>query len=147
MKIYTNENGEIKDVNSTSDPSLIEYDLIDATNPFLGWSVAKICCYKVTVFNGIVTMMTPYVPSDTIESIDTVGKQVDGITPFVATATLQAGDDKEVFLDVPDGIVSVLVNDPEKQNIPYHVTRNDDRVTVWFESALSYVVDITIKVN
>lgn len=147
MILYVDSESRIKAVGSTTDTSLTELTINDNGNPFAGWSTAKICCYKVTVTDGIVTMMTPYVPSSMIESIDNVGKQVDGITPFVATATLQAGDDKEVFLDVPDGIVSVLVNDPEKQNIPYHVTRNDDRVTVLFESALSYVVDITIKVN
>ena len=77
MILYVNENNEIKDVNSTSDPSLIALEVNDKTNPFEGWSTAKICCYKVEVAEGIVTMMTPYVDSRLIEHIDQLGKESD----------------------------------------------------------------------
>lgn len=73
MILYVNQNGEIKDVNVTSDESLIPLTIDDETSPFKDWSVAKICCYKVTVTGGQVTMMTPYVDSRLIEHIDKLG--------------------------------------------------------------------------
>ena len=75
MKIYVNEKNEIKDVGTTTDESLIEYVINDAYNPFANWSVAKICCYKVAVKDGYVTMSTPYVDSRIIEHIDRLGNQ------------------------------------------------------------------------
>jgi len=77
MILYVNENNEIKDVNSTTNPSLIPLEVNDETNPFKGWSVAKICCYKVEVAEGQVVMMTPYVDSRLIEHIDQLGKESD----------------------------------------------------------------------
>lgn len=75
MIIYVNQNNEIKDVNITSDDTLTQLEIIDETNPFKGWSVAKICCYKATVSDGQVTMMTPYVDTRLIEHIDQLGNQ------------------------------------------------------------------------
>ena len=77
MILYVNENNEIKDVNTTSDPSLIEIEVNDETNPFKDWSIAKICCYQVNVTDGMVTMMTPYVDTRLIEHIDQLGKESD----------------------------------------------------------------------
>lgn len=74
MKIYVNHKNEIKDVGTTTDESLIEYVIDDENNPFASWSVAKICCYKVEVENGYVTMFTPCVNSRIIEHIDQLGK-------------------------------------------------------------------------
>lgn len=70
MILFTNEKGEIKDVNQTTDTSLIPLEVNDTDNPFKSWSVAKICCYNVNVSDGIVTMMTPYVDSRLIEHFD-----------------------------------------------------------------------------
>lgn len=79
MKLFVNGKNEIKDVNTTTDTSLIEIDVVDdaEVNPFVGWSTAKICCYKVTVSNGMITSMTPYVDSRLIEHIDNLGKLND----------------------------------------------------------------------
>ena len=78
MILYVNENNEIKDVNVTSDPSLIPLQVDDnEENPFATWSVAKICCYKVEVNDGVVTMMTPYIDSRLLEHIDQLGKESD----------------------------------------------------------------------
>lgn len=75
MIVFTDQEGCIKDVNTTSDTSLIEVRINDEENPFKNWSIAKICCYRVTVQDGIVTMMTPYVDSRLIEHIDELGKE------------------------------------------------------------------------
>lgn len=74
MILYVNNKNEIKDVGVTTDESLIEYVINEDNNPFATWSVAKICCYKVNVENGNVTMFTPYVDSRIIEHIDQLGK-------------------------------------------------------------------------
>lgn len=71
MKVYTDSEGRILAVGTTDDVSLIEHTIADdEQNPFIGWSDAKIMCYRVTVDNdGHVTMMTPYVPSNLIDKI------------------------------------------------------------------------------
>ena len=74
MKVYVDDEQKIRAVGSTNDESLIELVIDDETNPFKNWSEAKICCYKVTVSEGFVTMMTPYIDSRLIESIDRLGK-------------------------------------------------------------------------
>ena len=74
MILFVNEKNEIKDVNTTSDPSLIPLEVNDdEQNPFRDWNVAKICCYRATVSDGMVTMMTPYIDSRLIEHIDRLG--------------------------------------------------------------------------
>lgn len=70
MIIYINNRGEIKDVNSTTQDNLIAIILDDADNPFVGWSVAKICCYRVQIVDGRVAMFTPYVDTRIIEHLD-----------------------------------------------------------------------------
>lgn len=71
MKLYVNAKNEIKDVNDSEDKSLTLLEVNDDNaNPFRNWSVAKICCYKVNVEDGVVTMMSPYVDSRLIEHID-----------------------------------------------------------------------------
>lgn len=77
MKVYVNENMEIKAVDSTTDETLTELIIDDATNPFADWSKAKICSYKVVVQDGIVTMYTPYRASSTLDYIDEVGHEAD----------------------------------------------------------------------
>lgn len=74
MVIFTNSDNEIKDVGVTTDVTLTGHVINDDTNPFNGWSTAKICCYKAIVQDGIVTMMTPYVDSRLLEHIDQLGK-------------------------------------------------------------------------
>lgn len=83
MKIYVNDNWEIHDVyfNTKSDPALTEVEIIDDdSNPFKDWSAAKICCYKVAVTDGHVTMLTPYVDSRLIEHIDQLGRANERLT-------------------------------------------------------------------
>lgn len=53
MIVFTDNEGRIKDVGTTTDETLIPHEINDTDNPFKGWSVAKICCYKVQVNNGV----------------------------------------------------------------------------------------------
>ena len=75
MILYVNDRNEVKDVHSTNDTSLTEVFINDEGNPFENWSVAKICCYRVDVREGVVCMFTPYVNSLIIEHLDRLGTQ------------------------------------------------------------------------
>ena len=75
MKVFVNDRNEIKDVHSTKDNTLTEIIINDAENPFENWSIAKICCYRVDVREGVVCMFTPYVNSLIIEHLDRLGEQ------------------------------------------------------------------------
>ena len=79
IKIFINDNNEIHDVgvNSLNDESLHEVRVTDGT--FDGWSRAKICCYKVNVSDGHVTMMTPYVDSRLIFHIDQLSRYSEAL--------------------------------------------------------------------
>ena len=137
MKIYVNERNEIHEVNTCSDPSLIELEVTDGT--FDGWSEAKICCYKATVQDGNVTMMTPYVDSRLIEHIDQLGKQTEAITPKQYTKTAYIEDTEVDFSGVPTGNMTVYCS------VPHTVERDGDRVTVKFEP-LEEVTEVTISI-
>ena len=76
MYISVNSQNEIKEVGISTDTSLTSL-YVDEKNenfPFKGWSEVKICCYKVEVKDGIVTMLTPYIDSRLIDNFDQLGK-------------------------------------------------------------------------
>ena len=94
MIIFVNERNEIKDVNITKDASLRPYEIAESDfNPFANWSIAKICCYKVTLTpervdnmetdKYIISMMTPYIDSHIIEHIEQLGNQNENNTAAV----------------------------------------------------------------
>lgn len=84
MKVYVDDNNCIKAVHTTNDATLTELSINDDANPFNGWSTAKICCYRVNVKDGMVTMMTPYVDSRSLDFIDMLGKENDQLKERVA---------------------------------------------------------------
>ena len=137
MKIYVNDKNEIHEVSTCSDPSLIELEVTDGT--FDGWSEAKICCYKATVQDGKVIMMTPYVDSRLIEHIDQLGKQTEAITPWTASKTAYIDDTSVSFENVPNGNMSVYMD------TPHTYVRDGSRVTVSFER-LEEVTEVTISI-
>ena len=77
MILYVNKKNEVKDVNTTTDESLTPLLVNDnfPDNPFLSWSIAKICCHKVEVIDGVVTSFTPYVDSRLVEHIERQGQE------------------------------------------------------------------------
>jgi len=92
MIVYVNSNNEIKDVETTHDDTLIPVELSDdpEANPFVGWSTAKICCYKVQAINGEIVMYTPYIPSSELSYVDSIGRRIDALTAkldFIAMET------------------------------------------------------------
>lgn len=77
MKLYVDSESKIRAVGSTTDTTLTELTINDEDNPFKGWSTAKICCYKASVVDGVVTMMTPYRDSKVLDYVDEIGKDRD----------------------------------------------------------------------
>ena len=139
MTIYCNEKGEIHDVGSTKDLTLTPIEVTDGT--FDTWTVAKICCYKVRVQDGNVTMLTPYVDSRLIEHIDQLGKQTEAVTPWTSTKTAYIDDTECIFEGVPTGNMSVYVGGVNHTLFE----RDGDRVTVKFEP-LTEVKEVTISI-
>ncbi len=86
MKVFVDSENRICDVGSTKDTSLTELNINEENNPFKDWSVAKICCYKVSVLNGEVTGYTPYVSSGLLSVIDRIGKQIDSGNDEISNA-------------------------------------------------------------
>lgn len=139
MLIFVNDRGEIHDVNTTTDPKLISIEVTDGS--FDDMSEALICCYKVTVVDGVVTMRTPYVPSTVLESIDRLGHQVEAVTPWSETKTAYIDDTEITFTNVPKGNMSVYVGGVNHTLFE----RDGDRVTVKFEP-LEEVTEVTISI-
>ena len=133
MKIYVNAEGVIYDVGeNTTGEELREIEINDNGNPFSGWSKGKICCYKVAVENGIVTMMTPAVDSRIIRNFDAV-------SPKTYTKTAYIEDTELTFTDVPSGNLTVYCP------VNYTVERQDNKITMYFEP-LEEVTEITISI-
>ena len=83
MYISVNSDNEIKSVGISSDPNLTSIYIKDEESPFVGWSDAKICCYKVEVVDGIVMMMTPYIDSRLLDHIDQLGLQSNKLSNYI----------------------------------------------------------------
>lgn len=137
MTIYVNDRNEIHDVGSTTNPDLTPVEVTDGSLD--GMSEALICCYKVNVVDGVITMRTPYVPSSVLESIQRLGKGIEAVTPVTMTKTAYIDDTEVVFTDVPHGNVSAYMT------VPHSVERDGDKVTVRFE-ALEDVSEVTISI-
>lgn len=149
MILFVNDKQEIHDVGSTTDKTLspLYVDEERVNFPFKGWSVAKICCYKVTVSEGVVTMITPYVDSNSISQFDQLGRQVEAVAPYEAHESVSAGETEVVFLNVPEGIaMTSLVKDLEGHVIEHNVTKTEDIVRIIFEP-LEYAADVSLSVN
>lgn len=104
MKIYTNENGDIKAVHTSTDTSLIEHEIADEANPFAGWSDDRICCYRVHVQGDRVTMMTPYIDSRFIDHFDMGGKQHSDNSEGIFDLAELAGFNSEAAYDLAEMI-------------------------------------------
>lgn len=72
MKLYVDDKGCIMAVNSTDRTDLTEIYVDDTAEDFVfkGWSETRICCYRIKVTDGAITMFTPYVPTHMISAIE-----------------------------------------------------------------------------
>lgn len=117
MILYVDNENKVRAVNTTTDTSLtpLYVDETAESFPFKGWSVAKICCYKVSVSDGIVTMMTPYIDSRNLEMIDTMGHQIDA-----------NAENNVVTTETVDGIMTDII--PELANADANLTATIDSI-------------------
>ncbi len=152
MILFMNDKLEVHavNVNNTDDNTLTPV-FVDETKEQIidiaSWPVAKICCYKMAVSNGIITMFTPYVDSNSIPHFEQLGKQVEAVTPFERVEKASIGETEVTFVGVPEGVtLTTSVIDLEKNVISHNVTRSEDVVKVFFEP-LQYAADIYLKVN
>ena len=145
MIVFVDSESKIRAVGKTSDSSLtsLYIDETDPSYPFTGWSSVKICCYRVSVTDGIVTMMTPYVDSRMLDMVDTMGHQVDALTPYTETKKGYYKETEKVFYNVPEGNVLVFFDNYAGQ---YSVKRVGTKLTVSF-TALEKTTNITISVQ
>ena len=150
MILYVDSESKVRAVNSTTDTSLTPL-YVDENNdsfPFKGWSTAKICCYKVNVADGVVTMMTPYVDSRMLDSIDAMGHSIESAMPYKVTKTAYIDDTEISFKGVPSGTYdvkfdkSVLVNNIYKEDY----TNGTSTIIVSFEP-LEEVTEVTLTIN
>lgn len=102
MILYINSENEIKDVNETSDENLTAIEISDESNPFAGWSVAKICCHKISLNeDGQYDGFTPYVDSRIIEHIERLGlgnEKTDAKTNMVSEETAMLSETLDVLI-------------------------------------------------
>ena len=76
--------------------------------------------------------------------VDDTANKVEVITPYTATKTAYYGDTSVTFYDVPQGKVSVYVND---YLMDYSVSRNENRLVVSFEPLNKASEQITISIQ
>lgn len=100
MVIYINKRGEIKDVNTTTDTSLIPITL-DENNIFKGWSVAKICCYKVEIKDEKIISCAPYIDTRIIEHIDKLADSIKSNSSDII-------DNQLALVDIYESLLSFL---------------------------------------
>ena len=117
MKIYVDERGNIFDVDSTLDPNLTEIELDDESNPFKDWSMDRICCYRVAVHDGRITMMTPRTDSRTIEFYDRGGRAHNDNSEGIFDVAELAGENSEATYDLAayiEELVELITNLDER---------------------------------
>lgn len=123
MLIFQDVDGIICDVyeNTTGRTDLTSAEVTDGT--FDGWSKGKILCYKCTVVDGHVTMLTPCVDSRLIRNFDNTQVVTMHRTAYI-------GDTEVVFTGVPKGSMSVYA---EPLIASYTISQDGDTVTVSFD--------------
>lgn len=117
MILYVDNENKVRAVNSTDDVKLTPLYVDETAEmfPFKGFSIAKICCYKVTVVNAKITMWTPYIDSRNLEMIDNMGHQIDATS-----------DNTKVTTETVDGIMTDVI--PELAEADANLTATIDSI-------------------
>ena len=117
MTVYTDEQGRIKAVGSTEDETLIPVEIIDDDdNPFKGWSVPRICCYRIRVVDGHVVMMTPYINSILLDVYDQFGAADIQTVEDVIAAEQEITDQDLALLEAEQEITDMDLRIMELEN-------------------------------
>lgn len=97
MILFVNDKNEIKDVNTTDKYGLKAIIIDDKDNPFKGWSVAKICCYKVQLIKNRIVGYSPYVDTRIVEQLDRLGITTEINTEDITDAQMALCDNYEMI--------------------------------------------------
>ena len=107
MILYVDERGCIKDIGSTDNDSLIRIEIDDEGNPFTGWSIDRICCYRICEQDGRIVMMTPYTDSRNIEFYDRGGKAHSENSEGIFDVAELAGENSEAAYDLAEMVADL----------------------------------------
>lgn len=136
MTIFCDKDMCIRDVgvNSKQDPNLTAYEVSD--DSFQGWSYVKICCYKVSISDGVITSLTPYVDTKLIEQLERFGTYKETKPAYIGST--------EVTFDKRPGCISAYVM-CEGVSVPCTI-ESTDKIYVKFEPLTNQgTVSITIQ--
>lgn len=101
MILFVNDAGEIKDVGSTKNENLHRVEVSDESNPFLGWGIAKICCFKIEEREGCIVTYVPYVNYSVVEQLDKLETLLDSNvtdTQLAVTETYEKTMENESYI-------------------------------------------------
>lgn len=110
MILYVDNRGCIKDVGSSSNSSLRRIEISEEGNPFEGWSVDRICCYRIEEQEGRIVMMTPYTDSRNIDFYDRGGRAHEENSEGIFDVAELAGENSEAAYDLAE-----MVSDLEER--------------------------------
>ena len=96
------------------------------------------------LYNSILQMQLNLNP--VIDKTDNTANKVDTITPTVITKQGYIDDTEVVFNDVPNGNVTVYVEDENGSFLNYSVARVTDMITVSFDKPLEYTAKVTLSI-
>ena len=98
---------------------------------------------RVAQLEQIVLQLSRNIPN-IVSDVDETSNRVDRITPYTDSKTAYYGDTEVTFYDVPQGKVSVYIDDCL---MDYSVSRNENRLIVSFEPLEVASTQITISVQ
>ena len=91
MKVFIDDENRIKAIGSTDDESLIPVKIEDDNFFIQGHSEAFICCFRVTLTDGVVTGMSAYRDSRDLDFIDDIGKENESLQDKALAADILLG--------------------------------------------------------
>lgn len=85
---------------------------------------------------GLVTM-TGIDRTNTKYDVDGVRKATSDLTPYTETKTAYIDDTSLVFMNVPNGNISIFMKDANEQSVPFVYEINNGNLIVTFEKRTS----------
>ena len=81
-----------------------------------------------------------------INKADSTSNKTDSLTPTILTKQAYIDDAEVVFNNVPNGNITVYVEDENGSFLNYSISRVTDMITVSFDRPLEYTATITLSI-
>lgn len=107
MILYVNDKGEIRAINQTEDTSLTAVEIDDNSNPFVGWSQEKICCFRIGTSNGRIIFFTEYIDRDLVERISSLSNTDAVLSGDVVYTQLGLAETYEKVVDTEGDVTDI----------------------------------------